>query len=91
MGGWQHHENQPGEDDPPGNAARNARLGLVLFAVYLLAYGAFVLIAAFKFEWMAARPNGGVNVAIWSGFGLLAGALVLAFVYSWLCRARDVA
>jgi hypothetical protein len=29
---------------------------------------------------------GGVNLAIWYGFGLIGGALVLALIYAWLCR-----
>ena len=89
MVGLEHGTNEPADDDSPLIAARNARVGLILFAIYLFFYAAFVLISAFNPEWMAQRPGGGVNLAIWTGFGLLAGALVMALVYSWLCRARD--
>jgi uncharacterized membrane protein (DUF485 family) len=89
MVGLDHGGNEPAEDDSPLVAARNARVGLVLFAIYLFFYAAFVLISAFNLDWMAQRPGGGVNLAIWSGFGLLAGALAMALVYSWLCRERN--
>ena len=36
---------------------------------------------------MDARPFAGVNVAVLSGLGLIAAALVLALVYAWVCRA----
>jgi len=40
---------------------------------------------------MAARPWAGINLAIWSGFGLIGLALVMSLLYSWLCRARGEA
>lgn len=89
MVGLDHGANEPAEDEPPVVAARNARVGMGLFVVYLVFYAAFVLISAFHPDWMAQRPGGGVNLAIWSGFGLLGGALLMALVYSWLCRQRD--
>jgi uncharacterized membrane protein (DUF485 family) len=66
---------------------RNARIGLVFFAVYLVLYGGFVLLAAFSPDSMEATPLAGVNLAIWFGFGLIIAAIVLALVYGWVCRA----
>jgi uncharacterized membrane protein (DUF485 family) len=66
---------------------RNTRLGLALFAVYLVFYGGFVLLAAFSPDSLAALPWAGVNLAIWYGFGLIVAALVLALVYGWACRS----
>ena len=68
-------------------STRTTRIGLSLFAVYLLLYGGFVLLAAFSPETMEARPLAGVNLAIWYGFGLIVAAIVLALVYGWACRA----
>ena len=84
------HGSQQGadEDDTPLIAARNARTGMKLFAFYGPLYAAFVLICAFRPDWMAKQPLDGINLAIWYGFGLLGGALLLALGYSWLCRAR---
>lgn len=68
---------------------RASRIGLTLFAVYLVLYGGFVLLAAFWPEWMDATPLAGVNLAIWYGFGLIVAALVLALVYGWASRTSS--
>ena len=65
--------------------AKNARLGLVLFFIYLLLYGTFVYLSAFDAAFMAATAFAGVNVAIIYGFGLIASAFVLALIYLRLC------
>jgi uncharacterized membrane protein (DUF485 family) len=69
---------------------RTSRIGLSLFAVYLVLYGGFVLLAAFSPQTMERTPLAGVNLAIWYGFGLIGAAIVLAVVYGWACRSREV-
>ncbi|MBQ17167.1 MAG: hypothetical protein CMJ65_08580 [Planctomycetaceae bacterium] len=66
---------------------RNRKLGLILFAVYLVLYGSFVLVMAFDAKRLQAIGPGGVNLAVWAGFGLIVIALVLALVYGWMCRS----
>lgn len=68
---------------------RNARMGLVLFAVYLVLYGGFVLINTFSPETMEATPLAGINVAIIYGFGLIIAAFVMALLYGALCDSDD--
>ncbi len=68
-------------------STRNSRIGLAMFAVYLVLYGGFVLIAAFSPQTMELTPLAGVNLAIWYGFGLIAVAILLALIYGWTCRA----
>jgi uncharacterized membrane protein (DUF485 family) len=70
-----------------GMHSRNTRLGLMLFAVYLLLYGGFVLLAAFSPSTLKSTPLAGVNLAVWYGFGLIAAAFVLALIYGWACRS----
>ena len=65
---------------------RNSRIGLKLFAFYLLLYGGFVLLNTFSPTTMEATPVAGINVAILYGFGLIVAAFVLALVYGLLCR-----
>jgi uncharacterized membrane protein (DUF485 family) len=67
---------------------RNTRLGLLLFAVYLLFYGGFVLLTVVSPESLEALPLAGVNLAIWYGFALIVAAFALALVYGWACRTR---
>lgn len=65
---------------------RNSRIGLVLFAIYLLFYGGFVFVNAFAADVMEKTPFGGVNLAILYGFALIIVAFVLAMIYGFLCR-----
>ena len=68
----------------------NARLGLKLFAVYLLLYGGFVFLNAFSATTMDIQPIPGINLAIVYGFVLIVGAFVLAMVYGVMCKSEDV-
>jgi uncharacterized membrane protein (DUF485 family) len=67
----------------------NSRIGLLFFAVYLILYSCFVLLAAFFPDVMERTPLAGVNLAIWYGFGLIAAAILLALVYGWICGASS--
>jgi uncharacterized membrane protein (DUF485 family) len=80
-GGVLHHH-----EDHPHVVSRNARYGLILFAVYVLLYAGFIALAVFWTPLMAAPVPGGMNVAIAYGFMLIAAALVLALIYMALCR-----
>lgn len=62
-----------------GGAAR-ARIGLVLFALYVALYAGFMALVLARPDWLAARPFGGMNLAIAYGLGLIAAAVVLAFI-----------
>ena len=64
----------------------NARVGMILFLVYLLIYATFVALSAFAPNVMAKQVIGGVNLAIVYGLSLIALALILAIVYMKLCR-----
>lgn len=63
--------------------------GLKLFAVYCVAYGAFVALNAFWPATMSRPAMEGVNLAIVYGLGLIIGAFVLAVLYAVLCGNRD--
>jgi uncharacterized membrane protein (DUF485 family) len=65
---------------------RNARYGGILFLVYLAVYAIFVVLNTFMPEIMDRVPFAGLNLAIVYGVGLIVLALILALVYSWLCR-----
>jgi uncharacterized membrane protein (DUF485 family) len=95
--------------EPPDRAAQldgvwahNARVGLVLFFIYLLFFAGFIALAAFGKEIMARHmalidPDGtvwgcfgGVNVAIVYGFFLIIAAFVLALLYMLLCVPEPI-
>lgn len=74
---------------PHHGEQHNRRFGLVLFFVYLTAYGAFVYLSAFRADLMAEHAFAGVNIAVMYGFGLIVAALVLALVYLRYCLPVD--
>jgi len=86
MAGFDHGSTKHDEPECATTAARNSKLGLQLFACYLAVYGSFVLLNAFA-PGVMEQTVGGVNLAIVSGFALIVGALALALVYGWACRA----
>lgn len=75
----------PAEPSDPVAERYNARLGLVLFAVYLAAYAVFVGVNAFAPSVMDVIV-GRLNVAVVYGLALIGGAVLLAVVYAVLCR-----
>jgi uncharacterized membrane protein (DUF485 family) len=90
MPGLDHLPTDHQEPDDPRTAARNARYGLVLFAIYTLVYAAFVLINAFRPDMMEHSAWAGINIAVFSGLGLIVGAFLLSLIYGWLCRSPAV-
>lgn len=75
---------EPSDQQP--QTGRAGRIGLVLFAIYVLFYAGFMALSAFAPGIMSTRPLGGVNLAIDYGMGLIVGALVLALLYMALAR-----
>jgi uncharacterized membrane protein (DUF485 family) len=74
------------EQEDASVVAYNTRVGVILFAVYILFYGGFVAMSAFQHETMAQPFLAGVSLAILYGFALIIVALVLALVYMKICR-----
>lgn len=66
--------------------SRQSRYGLVLFFAYVILYGLFVYLSAFRADIMATRPFGGVNLGVLYGLGLIIAAIVLALIYMLICR-----
>jgi uncharacterized membrane protein (DUF485 family) len=71
---------------------RASRPGLILFALYCVLYGGFVVLTALVPEsagWLIAE---GLTLPVGYGVGLIVGALLLALLYAWICRnQRDEA
>jgi hypothetical protein len=81
----------------------NKRSGLILFAVYLLAYSAYVIAIGFFPSVMIQIPfpeipeHGsspwpsirGINWAVLSGLCLIVFAVFLALVYSMMCAGAE--
>ncbi len=82
--------NRPSADDHASIISHNARWGLILFAIYVVLYLGFMILAAYFPEQMArTTPIGSVNVAIVYGIGLILAAFVLAIIYTFISRSSD--
>ncbi|MBC8109408.1 MAG: DUF485 domain-containing protein [Anaerolineae bacterium] len=77
--------------DSTGSTAAQSRYGLILFFFYVVLYGLFVYLSAFRADIMAKRPFGGVNLAVLYGLGLIIAAIVLALIYMVICRKSGAA
>ena len=84
-----HHE------DHPDVISRNARSGLMLFAIYFALFLGFVLLNVFSPATMTRETIplgnyelslGGPNLAVVYGIGLIFAAIVLALIYMRLTK-----
>ncbi len=76
----------PGHDAQATARQQNMRLGMGLFALYLVLYSGFVFTSAFFPNSMEWRPFSGLNLALLWGFGLIVIAILLALVYGVFSR-----
>lgn len=74
------------EQEDAAIVAHNTRIGVMLFAIYVLFYGGFMALSAFRHQTMAEPCIAGVSLAIVYGFALIIVALILALVYMKICR-----
>lgn len=66
----------------------NAKLGIILFLVYLAFYGGFVLVNAFQADLMDMVVFAGLNLAVVYGFALIVVAIVMSMVYGLWCKVE---
>ncbi|KAF0202923.1 MAG: hypothetical protein FD170_1500 [Bacteroidetes bacterium] len=70
-------------------AAKKSKLGVILFLVYTLVYSGFVFIGLMYPEVMGLHIIGRQNVSIVYGFGLIFLAIVMGFIYNWICTRYE--
>jgi hypothetical protein len=73
-----HEPSLPAERRDPAAERWNARWGLALFAIYVLAYASFVYGCVNHASKFSAIP---------AGMALILGAMVVAFLYAGLSRS----
>jgi uncharacterized membrane protein (DUF485 family) len=88
MAGLDHRPATPDEPEDMTLAAANARTGMVLFVIYFVFYAAYVGMAAFAYKSFAATSPLTGTLAIDFGMALIVGAMGIAVLYGWLCRAN---
>ena len=80
MGGLDFKSPVTQEQEEAHIVAYNSRLGVGLFTVYVLFYGGFMALSAFRPEVMGRPFLGGVTLSVVSGFALIVLALLLALL-----------
>jgi uncharacterized membrane protein (DUF485 family) len=76
--------NEPPEETS-ADERRTSRIGVKLLVPYLLLYAGFMGLNVADPLWMS-RNLGPLNVALWYGLALIVAALLLAILYTRLCR-----
>jgi len=67
---------------------RKFRVGLALFAVYIVGYGLFTLAGTF-FRGILTLRLGGLNLGIVSGMLIIISAIVIAVLYNWFAGKME--
>ena len=65
-----------------------SRLGLLMFAIYVPAYLAFILISVLSPKSLG-MDIGSINLAIAYGFGLILLAICQALIYNYMCSKHE--
>lgn len=76
----------PKEQEDEAVVKHNTRVGVLLFAIYVIIYASFMGLSAFKPQVMGVPFLLGLNLSVVYGFFLIIAALVLALIYMVLCR-----
>lgn len=85
-------DTEEGAEQPIENAAdvkRNSRLGITMFLIYVVFYGGFMLLSAFKPEVMSSPSLAGINLSVIYGFLLIVLAIIFAVIYMVLCTRES--
>lgn len=64
------------------------KTGLIMFAIYIPVYMAFILISVISPKTMATEI-GPLNLAIVYGFGIIILAIVQAVIYNYICSKKE--
>jgi len=71
------------------SADKKSKLGVKLFIIYTVIYSGFVIIGLVNPDLMGLHVIGKQNLAIVYGFGLIILAIVLGFIYNFLCTRLE--
>lgn len=83
------HHGPAAKLDADHAAEKKSRLGVILFLVYVVIYSGFVVIGLVDPELMGLHVLGNQNLAIVYGFGLIALAIVMGFIYNAVCTNME--
>ncbi|PKP22001.1 MAG: hypothetical protein CVU05_05690 [Bacteroidetes bacterium HGW-Bacteroidetes-21] len=70
-------------------APKKAKLGVIMFFIYTIVYAGFVVIGLTNPKIMGLEVLAEQNLAIVYGFGLIVLAIVMGFIYNFLCTRLE--
>ncbi len=76
------------KDEKDNASSIKTKIGMWMFIIYTLVYAGFILITVLNPELMGA-DIGNLNLAIVYGLGLIVFAVILAFIYNFLCSKYE--
>lgn len=82
------HENKQSKEIDHA-AQKKVKLGVILFLIYTIIYAGFVAIGLTRPEWLSKEVFRGQNLSIVYGFGLIFLAIVMGFVYNYICTKME--
>lgn len=62
------------------------RIGLVLLGIFSIAYGGFIGLCTFAYNWISETRIGGIPLTVGYGVGLIFMSIAVAMVYGLLNR-----
>lgn len=81
-------QNPTGWKEDEKTSKFKARLGLIMFFIYVVIYGGFILINV-TYPKLMKLDIGSLNLAIVYGFGLIFIAIILAVIYNIICSRAE--
>ena len=70
---------------------RQQRIGVILLTIFSAAYGGFIGLATFAYQWFAETKVGGIPLTVCYGVGLVLFSLIVAMLYGLLSRQSQQA
>lgn len=83
-----HHSANTVEHESDSVIQRRQRIGLLLLLIFSIAYGGFIGLCTFAYQWISQTRVSGIPLTVAYGVGLVFFSLVIAMVYGLLCRDK---
>jgi uncharacterized membrane protein (DUF485 family) len=83
-----HHSANSVEHESVSVIQRRQRIGLILLSLFSIAYGGFIVLCAFAYQWISQTRVSGIPLTVAYGVGLVFFSLAIAMIYGLLCRDK---
>ena len=83
-----HHSENTVEHESDSVILRRQRIGLFLLSLFSIAYGGFIGLCTFAYQWISQTRVSGIPLTVAYGVGLVFLSLVTAMTYGLMCRDK---